>query len=49
MPDLSDLVPFYSEKVENFYLLVLVQLQFMYKVNTSSYFDFLLRAHNVAL
>ena len=30
MPDLSDLVPFHSEQVENFYLLLLGQVQFMY-------------------
>ena len=31
MPDLSDLVPFHSGQVENFYLLVLGQIQ-MYKL-----------------
>ena len=39
MPDLSDLVPFRSGQVENFYLLVLGQVQ-MYKVNTILYFIF---------
>ena len=33
MPNLSDLVPFYSGQVENFYLLVLRQVQ-MYKEHT---------------
>ena len=33
MPDLSDLAPFHSGQVENFYLLVLGQVQ-KYKVNT---------------
>ena len=37
MPDLSDLVPFYSGQVENFYLLFLGQVQ-MYKVNEIFYF-----------
>ena len=32
MPDLSDLVPFYSGQVENFNLLVLGQVQNFYKV-----------------
>ena len=39
MPDLSDLVLFHSGQVENFYLLVLGQVQ-MYKVNTILYFIF---------
>ena len=39
MPDLSDLVPFHSGQVENFYLLVLGQVQ-MYQVNTILYFIF---------
>ena len=40
MPDLSNqLVPFHSGQVENFYLLVLGQLQ-MYKVNTILYLRF---------
>ena len=33
MPDLSDLVPFHSGRVENFNLLVLGQVQNLYKVN----------------
>ena len=33
MLDLSDLVPFHSGQVENFYLLVLGQVQNLYKVN----------------
>ena len=32
MPDLSDLVPFHSGQVENFNLLVLGQVQNLYKV-----------------
>ena len=39
MPDLSDLVPFHSGQVENFYLLVLGQVQ-MYSANTTLYFIF---------
>ena len=39
MPDLSDLVPFHLGQVENFYLLVLGQVQ-MYKVNTILHFIF---------
>ena len=39
MPDLSDLVPFHSGQVENFYLLVLGQVQ-KYKVNKILYFIF---------
>ena len=39
MPDLSNLVQFHSGQVENFYLLVLGQVQ-MYKVNTILYFIF---------
>ena len=39
MPNLSNLVPFHSGQVENFYLLVLGQVQ-MYKVNTILYFIF---------
>ena len=35
MPDLSDLVPFHSGQVENFNLLVLGQVQNLYKVNTN--------------
>ena len=41
MPDLSDLVPFHSGQVENFYLFALGQVQ-MYKVNEILYFMFLL-------
>ena len=33
MPDLSDLVPFHSGQVENFNLLVLGQVQNLYKVS----------------
>ena len=33
MPDLSDLVPFHSGQVENFNLLVLGQVQNLYKIN----------------
>ena len=40
MPDLSDLVPFHSEQVENFNLLVLGQVQNLYKVNKIVYFIF---------
>ena len=40
MPDLSDLVPFHSGKVENFNLLVLGQVQNLYKVNKILYFIF---------
>ena len=40
MPDLSDLVPFHSGQVENFNLLVLGQLQHLYKVNKILYFIF---------
>ena len=36
MPDLSKLVPFHSGQVENFYFLVLGQVQ-MYQVNTILY------------
>ena len=33
MPDLSDLVPFHSGQIENFYLLVLGQVQmYMYSI-----------------
>ena len=42
MPDLSDLVPFHSGQVENFNLLVLGQVQNLYKVNKILYFIFLL-------
>ena len=40
MPDLSDLVPFHSVQVENFNLLVLGQVQNLYKVNKILYFIF---------
>ena len=40
MPDLSDLVPFHSGQVEKFNLLVLGQVQNLYKVNTILYFVF---------
>ena len=33
MPDLSNLVPFHSGQVENFNLLVIGQVQNLYKVN----------------
>ena len=41
MPDLSDLVPFHLGQVENFTLLVLRQVQNLYRVNKFciSYFD----------
>ena len=39
MPELSDLVPFHTGQVENFYLLVLGQVQ-VYKVNKILYFIF---------
>ena len=39
MPDLSDMVPFHSGQVENFFLLVLGQVQ-MYLANTMLYFIF---------
>ena len=45
MPDLSDLVRFHSGQVENFNLLVLGQVQNLYKVDKKiciSYFDELL-------
>ena len=42
MPDLFDLAPFHSGKVENFNLLVLGQVQNLYKVNKILYFIFLL-------
>ena len=40
MPDLSDLVPFHLGQVENFNLLVLGQVQNLYKVNKILYFIF---------
>ena len=40
MPDLSDLVPFHSGQVEIFNLLVLEQVQNLYKVNKMLYFIF---------
>ena len=40
MPDLSDLVPFHSGQVENFNLLVLGQVQNLYKVAKILYFVF---------
>ena len=42
MPHLSDLVPFHSGQVENFNLLVLGQVQNLYKVNKILYFIFCL-------
>ena len=42
MPDLSDLVPFHSGQVENFNLLVLGQVQNLYKVNKILYFHILI-------
>ena len=42
MPDLSDLVPFHSGQVENFNILVLGQVQNLYKVNKILYFIFFL-------
>ena len=38
MPNLSDLVPFHSGQVENFNLLVLGQMQNLYKVNKNFVF-----------
>ena len=38
MPNLSDLVPFHSGQVENFNLLVLGQVQNLYKVNKNFVF-----------
>ena len=38
MPTLSDLVPFHSGQVENFNLLVLGQVQNLYKVNKNFVF-----------
>ena len=40
MPDLSDLVPFHSGRVENFNFLVLGQVQNLCKVNEILYFIF---------
>ena len=40
MPDLSDLVPFHSGQVEKFNLLVLGQVQNLYKVNKIFAFHF---------
>ena len=40
MPDLSDLVPFHSGQVENLNLLVLGQVQNLYKDNKILYFIF---------
>ena len=40
MPDLIDLVPFHSGQVEIFNLLVLGQVQNLYKVNKILYFIF---------
>ena len=50
MPDLSDLVPFHSGQVKNFYLLVLGQVLNI-KVNAILYFIFYLSlsTHNVML
>ena len=42
MPDLSDLVPFHSGQVDNFNLLVLGQVQNLYKVNKILYLIFCL-------
>ena len=42
MPDLSDLVPFHSGQVENFNLLVLGQVQNLYKVNKIFVFHILI-------
>ena len=41
MPDLSDLVPFHSEQVENFYLLVLGQVQMCKSKYHSAYHIFI--------
>ena len=46
MPDFSDQVPFHSGQVENFYLLVLGQVECIKLIQFCiSYFDSLLRAH----
>ena len=42
MPDLSDLVPFHSGQVNNFNLLVLGQVQNLYKVNKMLNFNILI-------
>ena len=42
MPYLSDLVPFHPGQVENFNLLVLGQVQNLYKVNKNCVFHILL-------
>ena len=42
MPDLSDLVPFHSGQVENYNLLVLGQVQNLYKVNKLLFFHILI-------
>ena len=42
MPDLSDLVPFHSGQVKNFNLLVLGQVQNLYKVIKLLYFMILI-------
>ena len=51
MPDLSDLVLFHSGQVENFNLLVLGQVQNLYKVNNVLYFIFwlIIMSSHVAL
>ena len=51
MPDLSDLVPFHSGQVENFNLLVLGQVQNLYKGNKILYFIFwlIIMSSHVAL
>ena len=45
MPDLSNLVPFHSGQVENFNLLVLGQVQNLYKVNKKFYFIYLINCY----
>ena len=45
MPDLSDLVPFHSGQVENFNLLVLGQVQNLYKVNKNFVFHIFINSH----
>ena len=47
MPDLSDLVQFYSGQVKNFNLLVLGQVQNLYKVNKIFVFYILINYYEI--
>ena len=47
MPDLSDLVPFHSGQVENFNLLVLGQVQNLYKVNKKFVFHIFITYYEI--